>query len=274
MKFNRAIFLTILLVFFISGIWYVLNKNNLLNEIIGFIELPFWKTATFSGSKIRNFFEDYLVLVNLKKENERLKQEILILKSQLARYKERERLYKKLENFYKISFNLKYPKIPARIIYKSLDPYSGVIFIDKGSKNGIMPQMPVLAAAGGKAVALIGQVVEVYKNWSKVILLTHPSFAVDVKIVRTGDRGILKGQAEPYCTLQYLPSTAKVAPGDEVITSGQDALFPPDLLIGKIVSVKRDPVQAVFKVAEVKPLVDFYNLDIVFVLIKIPEIPL
>ncbi len=273
MKFNRF-WIGIILLFLISGLWYVVNKSNFIDEILGFGLKPIWKGISFSGSESRSFFEYYLFLINLKKENERLKQENLILKSQLAQYKEKEKIYKKLENFYKISFNLKYPKVAAQIIYKPLDPFSGIIFIDKGSESGIMPQMPVLAAAGGEAVALIGQVVEVYKNWSKVILLTHPSFAADVKIIRTGDRGILKGKAKKYCDLQYLPSTADVKPGDEVITSGQDALFPKGLLVGKVVRVGRDPSQAVFKLAEVEPLVDFHNLDLVFVLLKIPEIPL
>jgi len=273
MKKNKY-FIIIIIIILLSGLWYGIKRTSFFNEVIGFILSPFWESTTYAGSKTRNFFQNYLFLVNLKKENERLKKEILFLKSQLAYYKEREKIYKKLEEFYQFSAEFNYPKIAAKIIYKPMDPFSGIVFIDKGSKDKLLPQMPVLAGVGGRGVALVGQVVEVYRSWSKVILITDPLFSADVKVERTGDRGILVGKAEKYCNLQYLPSTSQIKPGDEILTSGQDALFPSGLLIGKVVSVRRDPVQGMFKSAEVKPIVDLYNLDLVFVLLKLPEIPL
>lgn len=272
---NRKFYIIIIAILIaIIGLWYFIKKTNLFNEILGFMISPIWKGSTYSGSKARNFLDNYLFLVGLKKENERLKKEILILKAQLAYFKEKERIYKELEEFFKLSSEFNYPKIAAKIIYKPMDPFSGIVFIDKGSKDGLMPQMPVLAGVAGEGVALVGQVVEVYRSWSKVIFITDPSFSADVKVLRTGDRGILVGKAEKYCNLQYLPSASQVQIGDEVLTSGQDALFPSGLLIGKITSVNRDPVKGMFKFAEVAPLVDLYNLDLVFVLLKLPEIPL
>lgn len=274
MKKNKLIFIVIITIILLSGTWYFIKRTLLFNEIIGFIFSPFLKGATYSGDKTRNFFKNYFNLVDLKKENERLKKEVLLLRSQLAYYKGREKIYREMEEFYKLSIEINYPKFAAKIIYKPVDLFSGIIFIDKGSKDGLLPQMPVLAGVSGEGVALVGQVVEVYRNYSKVILLTDPSFSADVKIERTGDRGILVGKAEKYCNLQYLPSASQVKEGDMVLTSGQDAFFPPGLLIGRVIYVKRDPVQAMFKYAEVEPVVDLYNLDLVFVLLKLPEIPL
>lgn len=271
---KKAVSIIIIIGILISGIWYGIKRTSPFNEIFGFLLSPFWKSASFLGEKSRSFFKNYLFLIEVKKENERLKKENLLLKSQLAYYKEREKLYKTIEEFYKVSNSLNYPKVISRIIYKPIDPFSGVVFVDKGRNDGIFPQMPVLASVNGEVVALIGQVVEVYRNWSKVILITDPSFAADVKIERTGDRGILVGKAEKYCNLQYLPSTSELKPGDEVLTSGQDALFPPGLLIGKVITVNRDPIQGVFKFAEIKPAVDLYNIDLVLILLKLPEISL
>ena len=274
MERGKFFLIIIIIIIILSGIWYFIKRTNLFNEIIGFIFSPFLKGATYSGDRTRNFFQDYLFLVDLKRENERLKKEILLLKAQIAYYKEKERVFRELEEFYKLSTDINYPKIAAKIIYKPMDPFSGIVFIDKGSKDGLLPQMPVLASVSGEGVALVGQVAEVYRNWSKVILITDPSFSADVRIESTGDRGILVGKAEKYCNLQYLPSFSQVKEGDEILTSGQDAFFPPGLLIGKVVSVNRDPVQGMFKYAEINPLVDLYNLDLVFVLLKLPEIPL
>ena len=269
------IILAIILFVFLSGIWYGIGKRSPFSAFFGLLFSPIYKTGSSFGEGLRNFFKNYLALVDLKEENERLKKQILILTAQLNYYKEREKLYQKLEKFFKISPKFKYPKVAAHIIYKPLDPYSGIIFIDKGSKQGILPQMPVLAGAGGEAVALVGQVVEVYSTWSKVLLLTDPSFAADVKVQSTEERGILRGKAEEKCTLEYIPLYSKVKPGDIVVTSGLDELFPPGLLVGKVVSVgRKQGSSGLFKTAEVEPMVDLYKLNLVFVLIKMPKIPL
>ena len=269
----------IFFVFLISVLVYNFKKFNLANKFLAPLVLPLLSAGHSLGEGIRNFFSNYFILVDLKKENERLKEELLILKAKLAYYKERERLYKKLENFFKISSEIKYPKVAARIIYKPFDPYLGVIFIDKGSDDGISPQMPVLAAVREEAISLIGQVVEVYSSWSKVILLTNPSFAADVKVLTDNstedelNRGILRGKGEKYCSLEYLPLYTDIRKGNLVVTSGFDELFPPGLLIGRIVSIKRSKKEAgLFKIASVEPFVDIKKIDLVFVLIKAPKI--
>lgn len=264
--------ITVMLIF--GLFWYVFHRTYLFNEILGFILSPFWKGSTYAGKNTRSFLENYLFIAELKRENERLKEENLLLKALLAQYKERERIYSELEKFFHLSNKISYPKVAARIIYRPIDYFSEVIFLDKGSKNGIMPQMPVLAVAGGEGVALIGQVVEVYTTWCKAILITHPSFAADVKILKGNTRGILRGRGEKHPLIYYIPVEVNLEVGDEVVTSGQDALFPSGLMVGKIKSVSKDPTQGIFKIAEITPVVNFHNLDLVFILAKIPEIPL
>lgn len=274
MSFKRIFFLfsILFLIVFLGGLWYGVRKKGIFSEFIGYVFFPLWKSGSSLGREIKELYRDYIELVKVKEENERLKAEILKLKAELNVYKEREALYQELENFYKISTHFSYPKVGARVILKPMDPFSGVIFIDKGTQDGILPQMPVLSAVGDRGIALVGQVVEVYRSWSKVILFTDPSFAVDVVVQRTRDRGILKGKAEPLCSLEYLPLYSQVQPKDEVVTSGQDALFPPGLMVGEVVSVSRDENQGLFRKAEVKPWVDIHNLEIVYILIKVPEI--
>ena len=270
MKKKHKKFLIGSLLFFLifGGFWFFLVKTQILNGILGTLDSFFWKSGRSIGGNLRGFFKDYFFLVNLKKENDVLRKEVLILKSQLAKCQEALKLYAKIEKFYKISKDIKGYKATARVIYNPLDPFANIIYIDKGSNSNIRPQAPVFAVAFNQTVALVGQVVEVHDNWSKVILITHPLFAADVRILRTGDRGILKGTGQGNCIIEYLPSTASLKPGDEVITSGEDNLFPPDVLIGTVVSVRRDPVQAVFKIAEVKPIINIRDLQVVHVLIK------
>ena len=266
-KKNRLVYVILGVVIFLL-LTVILFNTGLINGILGIVEVPVWKTTGFVGEKLGHLREDYEFLVNWRKELKYLKQKVIVLKSELAMCRQELRIYKKIMKFYQCAKWLNYPKIPARIIYKPLDPYSGIIYIDEGSDKGITPQMPVLAAVGGKAVALVGQVVEVHKSWSKVILLTHPSFAADVVVGKNGDHGILRGDAEKLCLLEYLPSTAKIQPGDVVFTSGEDGIFPPDIIVGKVVKVNNKLIQGVFKVVKMKPFIDIHNLEFVFVLIK------
>jgi len=270
-KKNRLVYVILGVVIFLL-ITVVLFNTGLINGFLGILEVPVWKTTGIAGEKLGHLRQDYEFLVNWRKELQFLRQKVIVLKSELAMCQQELRIYKKIMRFYKCARWLNYPKIPARIIYKPLDPYSGIIYIDEGSDKGISPQMPVLAAVGGKAVALVGQVVEVHKSWSKVILLTHPSFAADVVVGKNGDHGILRGDAEKLCLVEYLPATAEIKPGDSVLTSGEDGMFPADVVVGEVVKVRKKLVQGAFKVAEVKPLVDVYNLELVFVLIKPPKI--
>jgi len=259
------------LIFLLVLLSLFLFKRDPFRGITGFFLKPFWSAESHFSEAIKGFFGNYLALVEVKKENQRLKEENLKLKQELAYYVGREILYQRLERLYKISERAPYPQVVSRIIYKGIDPYGDEVIIDKGSKEGLMPQMPVLALIGNEGLGLVGQVVEVHRTWSRVILITDPSFAADVKILRTQDRAILKGKAESLCEIEYLPLYSEAKKGDTLVTSGQDSLFPEGLLVGEVVNLSKDP-QGLFKRGEIRPLVDLYNLSWVVVLLKVPEI--
>ncbi len=268
---NRKLFLFLVIFFLVLFFALLFIKRDFTKGIFGFFLRPLWKAEAYLSSEIREFFKEYLILVDIKRENQKLREALLKLQQELAYYQERESLYQSLEKLYNIQFFNEYPKRVARIIYKNINPYEDQVIIDKGSKDGLMPQMPVLAWIGGSGIGLVGQIVEVHKNWSKVILLTDPSFSVDAKIISTQERAILRGKAEPLALLEYIPLYSQVKEKDILVTSGQDLLFPPGILIGEIISVEKDP-QGLFKKANVKPLVDIYNLSWVVILLKVPEI--
>lgn len=269
MRLKRIYLLGLFLVSLLVGVFIL--KYLPLDALTGEILKPFWKTESHLGQKLKELFQRYIILTEIKSENRGLKERIFLLEQELAYYKEREALYQRLEELYKITPKVKYPQLVSRIIYKGVDPFSDVLIIDKGTKDGLMPQMPVLALVQGVGIGLVGQVVETYRTWSKVILITDPSFAVDVKILRTQDRAILKGKAEPKIALEFIPLYSQAKEGDWVITSGQDLLFPAGLLVGEILEIKKDP-QGLFKRAEVRPFIDLYNLDFVVVQLKVPEV--
>jgi rod shape-determining protein MreC len=137
--------------------------------------------------------------------------------------------------------------------------------------------MPVITGTGP-----VGRINKVFGDYADVTLISDPSSSVEVLIPRTGGRGILTGlgRSDSYsCAIEWLerskvtaaPAEARVQVGDEVVTSGLGASFPPGLLVGRVTSVGRD--DGMFQKVEVDPAVDVSRVRAVEVLLAPPPPP-
>ena len=123
----------------------------------------------------------------------------------------------------------------AEILYSSRDPFSYKIIIDKGTDSHLEPGQPVVDDHG-----LIGQITRVQPLTAEVTLITDKTLMVPVMIQRTGLRAILYGYGGGV-ELRYLPSHADVKPGDLLITSGIDGLYPEGVPVAMVTRVERNP---------------------------------
>jgi rod shape-determining protein MreC len=124
----------------------------------------------------------------------------------------------------------------------------------------------------------VGRINKVFGDYADVTLISDPSSSVEVLIPRTGGRGILTGlgKADSYaCTIEWLERQTKpesrVLVGDEIVTSGLGASFPPGLVVGKVSAVARD--DGMFQKVEVSPAVDVSRVRAVEVLLAPPPPP-
>jgi rod shape-determining protein MreC len=127
----------------------------------------------------------------------------------------------------------------------------------------------------------VGRINKVFGDYADVTLISDPSSSVEVVIPRTGGRGILTGlgRADSYaCTIEWLErgasgsdASGKVQVGDEIVTSGLGASFPPGLVIGKVSHVGKD--DGMFQRVEVEPAVDVSRVRAVEVLLAPPPPP-
>lgn len=125
--------------------------------------------------------------------------------------------------------------VAAEIRRVDLNPFSHRVLINRGSRDGLVSGQPVIDAHG-----LVGQVDEVFLHSARVILLTDPDHALPVRIERTGLRTIAYGSGlNAEMRLTDLPMNVDLEPGDVVLTSGLDGVFPPGLPVGWIESVER-----------------------------------
>ncbi len=108
-----------------------------------------------------------------------------------------------------------------------------MLYIDKGSSDGIKPDMAVITPTG-----IVGKIVQVFPDSSQVLPINDQFSGVGAALKDSRLQGILKGAANGATTLQYIMSDEKVVPGEEVITSGGDRIFPKGLPVGRVVSVE------------------------------------
>ncbi len=271
------ILLGLLVLFLIFGGFSGENKLSVGERVAFNLTAPASQGAVSGGFSLRKWWQKYFSLVGVAEENIRLRQEILQLEAELARKTENELAYKRLAKLLKITESYDIPYVVAKIVGKPLGSWQRVIIIDRGLKDGVLPEMPVLSYPALKNKvsfhalgALVGQVVAVEDHYAKVMLLLDPSSAVDVLVQRSRQRGILRGKGQPLCLLDYVPAEADIRENDVIITSGFDGLYPKGILVGWVSTIYPGRLKGLFRPIEVQPAVDFSSLEEVLVLLRKP----
>ena len=143
----------------------------------------------------------------------------------------------------------------ARVILRSAIGWNRVILIDKGTKQGIKPNMLVLSES-----SVVGKVVLTGPSISQVLLITDPKSRIGALIQRTRQEGLIFGTSSGQCHMKYISIDTEVKPGDHVETAGFGGFFPKGLSIGTVKRAWKEPGQ-IYQVAEVKPLMDLSRIE-------------
>ncbi len=264
---KRFLRLSLFLILILTASFWFLSKREgsptlLVDHFLMDIAFPFQKAVTYTTNKAESAVRGYLLLVDIKKENEALKQKVDVLQSQTVRLEELERENRRLRKLLNFREEIKTPMLPAEIIAKSPTPWIESFVIDKGTKNGVQQGMPVICEKG-----IVGYILKTTRYVSTVMILTHYNCRVDAIIQRTRCHGVVGGLLEGKCRLFDALRTEDIAVGDRVVTSGFGNRFPRGLLIGKVCKVLKKPF-GLFQEAEITPSVDFNKLEEVYILLK------
>ena len=143
----------------------------------------------------------------------------------------------------------------ARVIGKDPSFWFHTIIVDRGENDGVVEGMVALNSDG-----IVGQVIHVSNNYSKVLLAIAPSSAIDVFVQKTRVRGILKGVGENGYQLHYVLKNAEVSRGDHIVTAGIGGVFASGIPVGTVSAVHRK-TRGMFLEIEVEPSVDFQRLE-------------
>jgi rod shape-determining protein MreC len=152
----------------------------------------------------------------------------------------------------------------AQVIGSSGSELSRAVYIDKGESDGIKPDMAVITADG-----IVGKVLRVYRSTSQVLLIDDQTSGVGAILDKTRIQGILRGTPAGEVVLEKVMSDEAVPPGEMVLTSGGDGIFPKGLLVGRVTKVA--PGNELFLNIRVRPAADLSKLEEVLVVTKIDE---
>ncbi len=193
-----------------------------------------------------------------------LRAEIDRMKVEDARLGEDARMARRVQAL--LAFKEQYvdTTIAAQVIGTSGSEQSRILYFDKGSKDGIKPDMAVITPTG-----IVGKIVQVFPDSSQVLPINDQFSGVGAALKILAPAGHLERRANGATTLQYIMSDEKVEPGEEVITSGGDRIFPKGLPVGRVVSV--EPGKDLFLNIRVVPSARLDQLEEVLVVTKITE---
>lgn len=136
---------------------------------------------------------------------------------------------------------------------------ASAIYIDRGTADGISSDEPVMTPDG-----VAGKTVAVFRHTAQVLLITDPSSGAGAMLEKTGNQGVLKGDGNGICILDYVANGTEVSPGDRVVTSGLDQIFPKGLLLGTVASVRPG---SIYDVIRVKPAARLDRMEAVLIVL-------
>src|SRR5579863_298324 len=229
---------------------------------------PFERAGAHGISHIRDTWNHYFALQNTSRENEELKRENGALKLQITQLQSKASEADRLAVLLKFrQTNVDVPMVAARVIGGSADSGSQTIYLDRGERDGIRRNMGVITPDG-----VVGKVIESYKDTAQVLLLTDEHSGVGAMMVESRVQKPVGGTGEPLLQLKYVSNEDNsVNPGDRIVTSGTDRIFPGDLPVGTIADIKPG---ATFKQIRVKPAASLERLEEVFVLLTMKPLEL
>jgi rod shape-determining protein MreC len=225
---------------------------------------PFERVLIWAQDSTGNLWHNYVYLRGVRTENRQLKDQIEQLRLEQVRLNEDAVQAHRLQAL--LAFKEQYiaKTVAAQVIGSSGSDSSRMLYIDKGENQGLKRDMAVITADG-----IVGKVLQVFPSVSQVLLINDQSSGVGTILEKSRLQGFLKGTATGEVVLEGVMSDEQVAPGEQVLTSGGDQIFPKGLPVGTVTKVGAG--KDLFLNIQVKPAVNLGKLEEVLVVVEKQE---
>lgn len=241
-------------------------------DAINTVAQPIQRFSVRASNSIIDFFERVFKTSDADRENEQLKVRIAqyeIMENELNNLRQENQRLKELLDY--ADTVEEYERVTAPVIGRSQGIWFNQFTVGAGRNQGVEEDMAVINGAG-----LVGRVTSVSANTCKVTAIIDSTSDVSVIVERTRDYGFVRGLLEAgggddTMELYFLPMGNELVPGDVLVTSGADGVFPRGLSVGSVLEVSRSSEDAEDRDALVSPTVDFLRLEEVVILTHGPE---
>jgi rod shape-determining protein MreC len=219
---------------------------------------PFERGLVWAQNSSGDLWHNYFFLRGVRAENRQLKDQIEQMKLEQARLSEDAIQAQRLQSLLGFKEQFISKTVAAQVIGSSGSDLSRSIYIDKGENAGLKPDMAVITAGG-----IVGKVWLVYPSTSLVLMINDQSSGVGVFLGKSRLQGVLRGTPNGELILERVMSDEQVAPGEAVLSSGGDQIFPKGLAVGTVTKV--GPGKEMFLSIKVQPAADLSRLEEVLV---------
>jgi rod shape-determining protein MreC len=213
------------------------------------------------GSGIRGMWSNYINLRGVRQQNHDLKSELDRLRIEQAGLIEDAKQGERLQQQLNFKRDYIYKTTIAQVIGTSGTDQSRVIYIDKGSHDGIKPDMAVITPDG-----IVGKVKDVFPRTSQVLEISDQTSGAGVLLETTRIRGILRGNVYGQPQIVNVMPDDRIKAGEKVVTSGGDQVFPRGLPVGIVDHVVNDPEREPYIAVMIRPGANLSRLEEVLVI--------
>jgi rod shape-determining protein MreC len=232
--------------------------------------LRYWAVATVTpferffhgvGYYTRYGWSSYIDLRHTRQQNRDLQDQIARLRLEQAALSEDAIQGHRLQAMLGFQQHYVAATVAAQIIGTSGSDLSRVLYIDKGSKDGLKPDQAVITPDG-----IIGKLRDVFPHTSQVLLINDQTSGAGVVLATTRIRAILRGNTTGQIVINNLTPDSRIKPGEQVLTSGGDQVYPRGLPVGTIESIKPDPDHQPYTLIQLSPAANLNQLEEVLVI--------
>jgi rod shape-determining protein MreC len=214
----------------------------------------------------QGFWGNYIGLRGVRAENETLRRRVAELEVQLQQEHALASRSQRLQALMDLKSQATVPTMAAEVIAGNPDPVMRTITIDRGSADGVHPDMAVIAP-GGVVGRIIGPVA---RHAARVQLIIDRNAAAGALTDRTRAGGMVVGaESNPALRMELVSNLADVKPGDVVVASGVDGIYPKGYSVGRVETA--DHGTGLYLMITVRPSVDFSSLEEVLVVLTPPR---
>jgi rod shape-determining protein MreC len=237
------------------------HKVSLLRYWAVSVVTPFERVTHGGGLSIRHLWSGYVDLRHTRQQNEQLKLEIVRLRQEQDAFAEDAAQGRRLQAL--LAFKQQYisTTVAAQVIGTSGTDRSNVVYLDKGSEDGLKAEQAVMTPDG-----VVGKLRDVFPHTAQLLLINDATSGAGVIVVPSRIRGILRGVANGQMQINNLTQDSRLKVGDQVVTSGGDRVFPRGLPIGEVTSIVVDPQHQPYTAITIKPYANLSRLEEVLVI--------